>query len=217
MRFNQEHSYQDLNGITDWFQDAVDYTSDKVSDAALWATEATGTTQDALALTEQIDDQVNQLSAGFKSKINEFRTMMAKLFETQNKVDEAIESLPDGAEKQRLMAKRDESRGKFMTFIMPAWNKFQDWMGEGDYAGMGLAITGTMVATAGAVVAAISIALPYIYSNYKLEQQILNDPALAKTYVATRGSLFSLGNLPVYVGLGIAGIGGIYLLSKFSK
>lgn len=211
---NKEYSTQELNGITDWFQDAIDYSSDVVSDAALWVTEKTGTTEDVLAFTENVDKELSKLSTAYKAKINQFRTAMNNLFETQKKVDEAIESLPDGPDKERLLAKKAQSRGSFAANILPAWQKFQEWIGGGDYSGMGFAVTGTMIATAGAVVAAISIALPYIYSNERVEMAILNDPALAKTYVASRGSLFSLGGLPAYIGLGIAGIGGIYLLSK---
>lgn len=210
----KDYSPQELNGITDWFKDAVDYTSGKVADAALWVTESTGTTKDVLAATDKLDDQLNQLSSGFKAKITEFQTAMNNLFKVQNQVDEAIESLPDGADKERLIAERDKSRGSFSQFVMPVWNKFKNWMGGGDFAGMGFAVTGTMVVTAGAVVTAISIALPYVYSNYKIEQQILADPALAKTYVASRGSLFNFGPTGTYVALGVAGLGSIYLLSK---
>lgn len=217
----KEYSPQELNGITDWFSDAIDYTSDKISDAALWVTEKTGTTSDALAMTEEIDAQLNKLSAGFKAKINEFRTAIASLFETQKKVDEALETLPEGPDKERLLAQRAESRGIFSEYILPAWNQFQEWIGgEGSYSGMGFAVTGTMIATAGVVVAAISIAIPYIYSAERIEMAILNDPALAKSYVASRGSLFSLGSAPKYIAIGIVGIAGLYFLGSkkgFSK
>lgn len=214
----QEFTPQQLNGITDWFSDAVEYASDKISDAALWATEQTGTTSDALAFTNEIDLQLGKLSAGFKAKVDEFRTSMAKLFDTQNKVDEAIESMPEGPDKERLMSKRAESRGIFSQYVVPAWNQFQQWIGgEGAYSGMGFVVTGTMIATAGAVVAVISVALPYIYSSERIEMAILNDPALAKTYVASRGSFFNLGPVPKYALIGAIGIGGIYFLSSLKN
>jgi hypothetical protein len=217
MKFNQEYTSQELNGITDSFQDAVDYVSDKVSDAALWATEATGTTQSALALTEDIDDQVNKLSAGYKAKIKEFQTMMAKALKSKNQVEEAIESLPDGPDKQRLMTRYEKNNGIFNQYILPVWEKFQNWAGGGgDFAGMGLLISGTMVVTAGATVTAITLGLPYMYMYFSENERILSDPALAKTYVSSRG-LLNFGSIPWYIPVGVVSLGGIYLLSKFSK
>lgn len=223
--------YEELNGLGDtfdrgygsvwsWYQDTiVKPASELISEAALTLTEATGTTQTVSQAGTWVEETAGQITASAKAKIKEFEEMMNKLLVAQKQVDEGIESMPEGPEKQRLAKLRDENRGAFSTYILPAWEQFRQWAGidtNANYGNtqFGIAITGTMVVTIGAVVSVISVALPYIYSNYKIEQQILNDPELKKTYAASRGSLFSLGGLPGYVGLGIAGLAGIYLLSS---
>lgn len=206
----QEFTSQELNGLTDWFSSAVNTVSNSVADAALWVTEATGTTSSVLAFTDNID-------AASKRHLDTFQASVNKLLGTQKQVDEGIESMPPSPDRQRLEALRMQSRGMFNTYILPAWNSFKNWAqieNKANYSGYFSGFGALPVVGLAAVIGGIVVATKYINSAQAIEEQILRDPALAKTYVASRGTLFSLGSMPTVLTVGALGLGAFYLLSS---
>lgn len=204
----RDYSYQELNGITDWFSDAYNTVTQSVSDAASWASGYVSGSYDWVA------QKASELTATTKKQLEDFQAAVENLFDTQKEVDQAIESLPEGADKQRLLAKKMEARGTFEEYVLPAWQSFREWAGfnQNDDFGQNFGVV-PFVGLA-AVLGATTAAMYYINKSQELEMQILNDPALSKTYVATRGSLFSLGDAPKYIAFGLVGIAAVYFLSS---
>jgi hypothetical protein len=63
-------------------------------------------------------------------KIEEFKTKMKELQNTQTKVDAALSKMSAGPAKDRLLKLKAESRGIFSDYIMPAWKKITDLIGN---------------------------------------------------------------------------------------
>lgn len=63
-------------------------------------------------------------------KIEEFKTKMKDLQTTQTKVDAALAKMKAGPEKDRLLKLKAQSRGIFSDYILPAWKKISDLIGN---------------------------------------------------------------------------------------
>jgi hypothetical protein len=114
-----------------------------------------------------------------KEKINE-------LTATQKKVDTILNNMPSGIEKNRLLKMREENRGFFSSYIIPAWNKISSavssaFSGSDDNLGV---IPLIPVVTWGASIAAglsATALLTHVVNNAIVENRILNDPAMKAT------------------------------------
>jgi len=204
--------YQELNGITDWFESAVDTVSSGITEAADWVSESASESYDWAA------EKAAELTAESKATLKDFQDKMNKLFATQDKVDQAIESLPSNSPlRQKLEAKRQESRGMFEEYVLPAWKKFSEWAGfesDSDYGGMGFVVTLGIAAVLGAV----AVSMYYINGAQELELEILNDPELKKQYVASHGSsLAAISNIGKYIMWGLGGVAVLYGVNTFRK
>lgn len=117
---------------------------------------------------------------------------MNELLGVQKKVDAAIEALPPGPDRDRLIKARSENRGfLFSQVVVPAWNKIKSWLGGSSTAAPlsgygdvephedGMGVLPLLIPAA--VVAASTAILGYIGSNLYTEYKILNDPALTAT------------------------------------
>lgn len=138
-----------------------------------------------------------------KSKVDMAVEKMNELLSVQKKVDAAIEKLPPGAERDRLIKARKESRGfVFQNIITPAWNKIREWTGQGataapmagDEAEELDAAFGVLPLIPIAVITSSTAIISYIGSSLYSEYKILNDPTLTaaqKTQLIQSKSLAS--------------------------
>jgi hypothetical protein len=161
--------------------------------------------------------------------------LMQKALEMKMKAtDIALTKMPSGANKDRLLQKRDESRGFFMENVAPLWNKFSSFFTmSGDavtslppneydatFGILPLLIWGGVVlggvALSAAAVMAAGAYLTKARQQAALEDQILKDPSLSATQksgliTTARDSGSILSSLPspkILIPIGIAaGIG----------
>lgn len=209
-------TYQQLGqmGMGNWFTDVINTVSDKVSDAALWASESFDSSYN------WAQAKASQLTASNKKQLEDFQAAVQALMKTQKEVDEKLNALPEGPLKARLENKKKESRGYFTTYIMPAWESFVEWTGMGSAANFGHSQMGAVPFIGlAAVLGAVSVAMTWVYKSHQIEKEILNDPELAKIFVQERGKLgsFGIGKAAEYVAIGAVGIGAIYLFSLMRK
>jgi len=211
--------HQQLNGITDWwesgtdlFSEAVEYASGVASDT--WSMQSSMIT----GAYDWVSEKAGEISDDAMLTLKDFQKKMSALFKTQREVDEAIASLPENSPlRAKLEAKRQESRGVFEEFILPAWNSFSEWAGfeeasnfGGGDQGMGVLISGTTVLV---VLGAVSVAIVWVNKAHALELAILDDPDLKQQFVAQHGStIAAVGQIGKYVMWGIGGIALIYVL-----
>lgn len=166
----------------------------------------TGTAQSvATATSEAIDSAA--------AKVGEAKTKMQELIDNQAKVDAGIAKMQDGPDKTRLIALRDESRGVFSNYVLPAWKKMQaalsedtatpkagdstwynptTWFGSMPPHGMG-----ALPLIPIAAVAAATAMLLYVGNLILKEQLILRDPAFTaaqKASVLNSNSISSIGD-----------------------
>ena len=215
---------------------------------SIWDT-ITGATSSAYDATAEVasniyDAGANAMSAAadeFTLKLEEFKKNMAELIATQKEVDQRIETLGPGPDRDRLVAKRDANRGYFTEYILPAYEKiagYLDWPTDptqmsgyeqtsyikaGAMGFVPIAI-GVAYATQIAVVALIVAVSVYLVNCVVTEREILNDPALSakeKYGMISKLGIFSniggaLGQAK-WVVLGVAGIAVLYYGSKAFK
>lgn len=206
--------HQDLNQIGNWFSDAFNTITDKVSDAMLWASESYDSSYNWASA------KASQLTASSRKQLEDFQAAVESLFKTQKQVDEALNALPDGPLKTRLENKKKEARGMFTGYVLPAWESFLNWSGMSSNANFGGNAFGAIPFIGiAAVLGAVSVAMVYVTQSHNLEKQILNDPELAKVFVTERAKsgLFNIGGSTQYLVMGAVGLGGIFLLSQMVK
>ena len=100
-------------GVTDLFSSAYEKTKSAVVGA--------------------YDSSVNWTKEQFTSmnnKYEEAKKKYAELISLQKQVDAKISSLPLGPERTRLEKERDESRGFFTKYVIPAWQKLSSYFGS---------------------------------------------------------------------------------------
>lgn len=204
--------YQDLNGFTDWFEQGFDAVKKTVSDVS----EAV-----AYGLTSSYDwisNKSSELTAESKATLVEFQKEMENLFKLQSEVDKALATMPeDSPDRKRLEAKKNQARGIFEEYLLPAWKNFVAWSGmegkDSSYAGMGAVPFGIAV-----VLGSVYVALKWVKQAGEIEKQILNDPALKKSYAVAKASGFAaMGQNLQYIGWGLGILGAAYLASTMFK
>lgn len=218
--------YEDLNqlgntfdrgygDVWSWWQDTVvKPASDIISDIAIAATEATGTTQAVSTAGTWVENKASEITATTKAELERFQKAVEDYYRLDKQVEEAIASLPEGAEKNRLLEKNVQANGLFVNYVLPVWNKFVEWTGMKSQADFGFlpAIPAGYI-TASALVGLIAVAFKYLNDSRSIKEQILKDPALSKEFVATYYKGFDFGKIGPYLGLGVAAVAGIALLS----
>lgn len=208
------YDVSEFSGVWDdvgnWFEDTFT-TPDFVKQAESW-------------LTELKDDAI--------WKIQEAIDEMNRLLEIQNDVDQAIAELPDDApEKSKLIKERDESRGAFEDYVLPAWSKFASLVGidqDPEKAKEATVTMGAVPVIVGVVgVGAVAAAAAVIYwskRHYDREETILQDAELAKTFYSQTGITGNLAKItntlkwPLII-LGATGLGyvGLKYVGVFKK
>lgn len=170
-----------------------------------------------------------------RSKVQQAIDKMNELISVQSKVDAAIDRLPPGSQRDRLIKTRDDNRGFTMTnIIIPAWNKIKSWMSGPTTASPMAGFEGELLESDGmgaipllipaAIVAASAAILSVVGGNLYTEYKILNDPAISGTQKlefaqgrTITSALTSVGGIAgqlKWIAL-IAAVGyGAYLLSK---
>ena len=161
-----------------------------------------------------------------KDKILEAKDLMSALLSKQSEVDKAIAAIPDTEEGRRekleLSKKRDESRGTFEEYVIPAWTSFTNALGissdpkkaKEDYTfGVAPIVIGAI--TGGVAITAVTV-IYWAKRNYDFEDELLKNAELAKikySQTSTTGNIANLtGNLkwPLIIGgLGVLGLIGI--------
>lgn len=132
------------------------------------------------------------------NSVTEARLKINELTSLQKRVDEGLRNMPEGPEKQRLLKIRDESRGVFSKYILPAWNRIKDMVGgafgdiDHDEA------MGIIPLIPIAAVTAATAMLGYVGNSILMERRILNDPSFT---AAQKTQLLSSGGLQSLVGL----------------
>lgn len=142
------------------------------------------------------------------STISEFTNKIKELMNVQKKVDAGLANMPSGPEKDRLLKLKEESRGIFSKYILPAYNTVKNYLGNamsGD--DMGFLPLIPIAAVAGA-----TAALGYVTKSLYTEYKILNDPSFSaaqKTAILSAGGLSSISgaigntkNLLIVLGIG---------------
>lgn len=124
-----------------------------------------------------------------RSTVQKAIDQMNQLLDAQKRVDAALERMPAGPDKTRLLKERDANRGYiFKNIILPAWAKIRDWMGAGSTAAPMAGFEaepledgsfGVLPLIPVAVIAASTAILAYVGATYATESKILNDPALS--------------------------------------
>ena len=214
------YNWDEMGGLSDWWEAATSKVSSWFDSGVATASEAYNATTDLVST--QVDETMQTL--------NDFRNKMNELYTKQIQVDQALEKMEPGPDLDRLKAKRDASRGTFEDYILPAWNQIAQLMGwdtdptsMSGYASTQMGIV-PVVAYAGAA-AAVAIAtsiLVYVVQQIRIQNEILDDPALKQTFLKTQASsagvfdsvanIFSSSKTIILVGAAAAGIG--YLLLK---
>jgi hypothetical protein len=123
-------------------------------------------------------------------RIMEFSSKISELTSLQRRVDAGLNRMPEGPEKQRLMKLREESRGIFTRYILPAWEQIKSFVGN-TFSGEDMGILPLIPIAA---VAAATAALGYVGNSIIKEQRILSDPsftAAQKTQLLTSSGIAS--------------------------
>lgn len=161
-----------------------------------------------------------------KDKILEAKDLMAALLSKQSEVDKAIAAIPDTEEGRRekleLSKKRDESRGTFEEYVIPAWTSFTNALGissdpkkaKEDFT-FGVVPIAALAISASAATAAIAV-IYWSKRSYDFEDELLKNAELAKikySQTSATGNLANLtGNLKwplILGGIGLLGLIGI--------
>lgn len=125
-------------------------------------------------------------------KIAQAKQKMQELVDAQSKVDLGISRMPEGPDKERLKKLRDENRGFFSSYVLPAWKKMQSILSQdtspprpGDkvwynpttwFAGNDNGLGLVPLIPVAAVVAATAF-LSYVVNTIVVENRILSDPS----------------------------------------
>lgn len=155
------------------------------------------------AMVESSTATVTGAQTDDRSTVQRAIDEMNRLLDTQKRVDAALERMPAGADKTRLLKERDGNRGYvFRNIILPAWAKIREWMGAGSTAApmagfeaepLDDSSFGVLPLIPVAVITASTAILAYIGTTYAAESKILSDPALSfyqkKELIQTRGGI----------------------------
>lgn len=124
-----------------------------------------------------------------QSTLQQAIAKMNQLLDTQKKVDAALERMPAGPDKTRLLKERDSARGfTFQNIILPAWAKIREWTGAGATAAPMAGFEaepledgafGVLPLIPIAIIASATAIITYVGASYATESKILNDPALS--------------------------------------
>jgi len=137
-------------------------------------------------------------STSSPSAVTEAGQKIAELTSVQKQVDIGLQNMPAGPDKDRLLKMREESRGIFSKYILPAWNKIKDMVGSG-FAGIHEdEEMGVIPLIPIAAVAAATAMLGYVGNSILIERRILNDPSFT---AAQKAQILSGGGLKSLVGL----------------
>lgn len=134
------------------------------------------------------------LGATSEGAVSDARKKFSELTDVQKKVDEGLKNMPEGPEKQRLLKIRNESRGVFSKYILPAYNKLKNMLGSG-FAGEEMGILPLVPIAAAAAATAM---LGYVGNSIIMERRILNDPSFT---AAQKAQMLSGGGLKSLVGV----------------
>ena len=146
-----------------------------------------------------------------QGKVAEASRKFSELTSLQNKVDKGLKNMPEGPDKERLLALRDENRGFFSNYVLPAWNKLKSMVGDGfmgSSSGMGIIPLLPIAA-----VAAATALLGYVGNSIVKEQRILNDPSFTsaqKTSILTSGGISAFSGMTKNLTGLVLVIGGIF-------
>ena len=163
-------------------------------------------------------DQWDKLVKNF----DESKAKLNSLVILQSQVDAKIAAMPAGAAKTALMAQREESRGFFSKYVMPAWEKISSYFGSHEKQ-MGVV---PLIAIGGAtmITAALGAFTAYTVTSYNKEMAILNDPRLSasqktqliQTSSITGGLSQATNNINKLL-MGVGGLGLLYIGFKVAK
>ena len=191
-----------MSAITDWFIDKYESVS---TTAKSWADSATSTTSEYYeGAKSYVAEKTDEGIAAVDDKIGEAQWAVYNLTQQQANVDLLIANATDGAQKDAMIKKRDESRSMFSQYVAPLvnklWNEGNSFMAAGyddvnkygNFAGlshhpvMGMGIL-PIVAVAGATAVVATAAAVIYWANkaYELESAIANDPTLTAIQKAT--------------------------------
>lgn len=178
--------------------------------------------------------------ADSSTTIAEAKTKMQELINAQAKVDKGIEAMPEGPEKARLKKLRDDNRGVFSEYVLPAWKKLQNLLSEDTsvpsaggstwynpttwFSGYDEPDTlGLIPLIPVAAVLAATALVGYVGNSIVVENRILSDPhfsAAQKTSLLQNSALSNLssvfGQAKWVLLLGVAG-GAAYLFKDQIK
>lgn len=126
------------------------------------------------------------MSTQTSTDVQKLKTKINELTSTQKKVDTILNSMPSGPEKTRLLKLREENRGFFSSYILPAWNKISAAISSamsGDDIHMGVLPLIPVIAWGASIAGGLSAAalLTHVVNNAIVENRILNDPAMKAT------------------------------------
>lgn len=130
-------------------------------------------------------------------KVNEAKELMAQALRNESVIDSKIEMMPDGPDKNRLIAKRNEAKGFFSEYVMPAWSKFASLVGlssDPESSNRNMQFGAVPLIPIAAVVVALSLSA-VAWRYIELQDDILNDPAFSASQKAGLLSSFSIGGL----------------------
>lgn len=153
------------------------------------------------------------------TKIKAATSKVDELLNIQRKVDIGLSKMPAGPAKTRLLKLRDENRGYFTSYILPAYNKIKSYLSSSMGADEPMGVLPLIpFAIAGLSTALVGYVGKSVYSEYK----ILNDPqftAAQKTEILGGGGLKALasfaGSTKTMVIVGVLGLAALYVAKNF--
>lgn len=176
-------------------------------------------------LEEQYESAKQFVADDPQEAVAEATEKTRELEKTQKQVDALLELLPATHPKyEQLVREREESRGFFHNYVMPAWNELMEYIGVSEGSEMG-ALPVIAVGGAAAVIAAAYAYTKAAETNLEREKMILNDPSIPaaiKAQALMAGSpLAELANVFTSAkGLLLTGgvlVGGYYVIRVVKK
>lgn len=157
--------------------------------------------------------------AEFKAKLNEAVRVMQDIEIDRATINNAIDAMPNGPEKERLKSIRDEKFHFYSEYVLPAWQKFAPLVGLSSdptqaqsFSGMGLLPLAAAIPVATKISILVAV-FGFLYIAYQFLDELQafrEDPAFAKNVIAVTSSF-------KWVGIGVVAIAAMYAIGKFKK
>lgn len=172
-----------LPAESSWWEQLSDWGSSAIADLGKYVNEAKEIMNKGMDYTYE--------------KVNEARELMQEAESKRIAIDQKIESMPPGPDRDRLIAKRDQAKGFFDEYVLPAWIKFASLVGlNNNPASSYNNMTFGYVQAIAISVVIVALALSAVAWKYiELQDDILTDPAFSTTQKAGLLTSFSVGGL----------------------